>query len=108
IRLNDPQADQTGIDLRVITPELWAQVRRDEMNNALADQTAAIRDCAAQTLDIAGIRPDRITKIVCVGGSSLLRNIEGAMVNLFPQATLERGEAFTAVADGLALAAGPS
>ena len=108
IRLNAPDVDQTGIDLRVIAPDLWAQTRKADMDSALQGHTTAIRTCAAETMDIAGITPDQIAKIVFVGGSSLLQNIETAMVGLFPQATLERGEAFTAVADGLALAAGPS
>jgi thiamine-phosphate pyrophosphorylase len=63
---------------------------------------------SVETLDAAGISPNRISKIVFVGGSSLLQSVEAAMVALFPDAALERGEAFTAVADGLALAAGPS
>jgi hypothetical chaperone protein len=108
IRLNDPQTAQTGIDLRIIAPDFWAEMHKDEMDRALADHTAAIRDCAAQTLEMAGIGADRIATIVCVGGSSLLQNIEAAMTDLFPQARLQRGDAFTAVADGLALAAGPS
>jgi hypothetical chaperone protein len=108
IRLNAPDVEHTGIDLRVISPDLWAQTTRTAMMAALADHTAAIRACAVETLDAAGISPNRISKIVFVGGSSLLQSVEAAMVALFPDAALERGEAFTAVADGLALAAGPS
>ncbi len=108
IRLNAPDADQTGIDLRFITADLWAPTAKAAMDAALADHIAAIKGCAAETLALGGIVPDRIAKIVFVGGSSLLQGVEGAMTQLFPQATLERSEAFTAVADGLALAAGPS
>ena len=108
IRLNAPDTDQTGIDLRFIAADLWAPTAKAAMDAALADHIAAIKGCAAETLAQAGIAPDRIAKIVFVGGSSLLQGVEGAMTRLFPQAALERGEAFTAVVDGLALASGPS
>jgi hypothetical chaperone protein len=106
IRLNAPDLDQTAIDLRVVAPDLWAQTSKEAMVAALADHTAAIKACAVETLAQGGIAPEAIGKIVFVGGSSLLHGVEAAMVDLFPQAERERGEAFTAVADGLALAAG--
>jgi hypothetical chaperone protein len=108
IRLNAPDTDQTGIDLRFIAADLWAPTTKPAMATALAAQTAAISACAAETLAMAGLTPARIAKIVFVGGSSLLQAVETSMTALFPQAALERGEAFTAVVDGLALAAGPS
>ena len=54
---------------------------------------------------MAGVSPDKIGKIVFVGGSSLLKSVKEVMIAMFPNATLERTEAFTAVADGLAIAA---
>jgi hypothetical chaperone protein len=108
IRLNTPDTDQTGIDLRFIAADLWEPTTKAAMETALAAQTAAISACAAETLAIAGLTPAHIAKIVFVGGSSLLQAVETSMTALFPQAALERGEAFTAVVDGLALAAGPS
>ena len=54
---------------------------------------------------MAEISQDEIGQIVFVGGSSLMHVVERAMVDLFPLAVLERTEAFTAVADGLAIAA---
>ena len=108
IRLNAPDTDQTGIDLRFIAADLWAPTTKTAMETALAAQTAAISACAAETLGMAGLTPARIAKIVFVGGSSLLQAVETSMTALFPQSALERGEAFTAVVDGLALAAGPS
>jgi hypothetical chaperone protein len=108
IRLNTPDTDQTAIDLRVIAPNLWAPMTTAQMQAALADHTAAIKACAVETLQQAGIAPDRIAKIVFVGGSSLLQTVQTAMTDLFPHAVQERAEAFTAVAEGLAMAAGPS
>ncbi|MBE0413753.1 Hsp70 family protein [Yoonia sp.] len=105
IRLNAPDVMDTGIDLRVIEKALWAKLTKAQMAAVLADQAAQISDCALQTLEMAGVAPSRIAKVVFVGGSSLLHVVEGAMVALFTDATLERAEAFTAVADGLAMAA---
>lgn len=108
IRLNMEDTGQTRIDLRLIAAGLWADLPRGTMQAVLADHTAAIKACAAETLHRAGVAPDRIAKIVFVGGSSLLQAVEQAMSALFPDAAQERADAFTAVADGLALAAGGS
>ncbi|WP_342069151.1 Hsp70 family protein [Yoonia algicola] len=105
IQLNQPDRTDVGIDLRVVEPVLWARLTQAAMEEVLADHAAQIDACARETLVMADIAPEQITKIVFVGGSSLLSVVEEAMASLFPQAALERAEAFTAVADGLAIAA---
>ncbi len=105
IQLNQPDLAEAGIDLRVIEPGLWAQLTQAAMDDLLASHAAQIANCAEETLEMAGVAPDRIAKIVFVGGSSLLKVVEDVMVAMFPHAALERAEAFTAVADGLAIAA---
>ena len=105
IHLNKPDVADAGIDLRVIEPSLWSRLTKAAMAAVLADHAAEIRNCAAETLAMADISADRIGKVVFVGGSSLLHVVEDAMVAMFPDAALERAEAFTAVADGLAIAA---
>lgn len=105
IKINRPDVFDTGIDLRVIEPGLWAQFSKDVMGAVLADHAAQIRTCAVETLAMADVAPEKIGKVVFVGGSSLLEVIEQIMVAMFPGAELERAEAFTAIADGLAIAA---
>lgn len=105
IQINKPDVENAGIDLRVIERALWGQFTKVAMGEILANHAAQIKTCAAETLAMADITPDRIGKIVFVGGSSLLHVVEDAMVAMFPDAALERAEAFTAVADGLAIAA---
>ncbi len=105
IKLNKPDVTDAGIDLRVIAPALWAHLTKTTMAHVLADHAAQIETCASETLAMANITPDRIGKVVFVGGSSLMHVVEQAMVGMFPNAALERTEAFTAVADGLAIAA---
>nr|WP_281493275.1 Hsp70 family protein [Yoonia sp. F2084L] len=105
IQLNQPDLCEAGIDLRVIEPALWAQLTQAVMDDVLADHAAQIADCAQETLNMADVSPAQIGKIVFVGGSSLLKVVEDIMITMFPHAALERAEAFTAVADGLAIAA---
>ena len=105
IQLNQPDVAAAGIDLRVIEPALWAGLAQTMMDEILANHSRQIADCARETLAMAEVAPDRIGKIVFVGGSSLLKVVEDVMIAMFPNAGLERAEAFTAVADGLAIAA---
>ncbi len=105
IQLNKPDVADASIDLRQIAPQLWARLTQDALDTVLAEHAAAISACAVETLALADVTADRIGKVVFVGGSSLMQVVEDAMIALFPNAELERTEAFTAVADGLAIAA---
>lgn len=105
IRVNSPKSVDAAIDLRVIEKQLWARMTTADLTRILVDHAGTVKAAALDTLKMAGISQDQIGQIVFVGGSSLMQVIETAMVDLFPHAILERTEAFTAVADGLAIAA---
>ena len=105
IRANAPDAETAAIDLRMIEPDLWARMGHSDLTDILADHAITMRDAAQQTLDDAGLRRDQIGQIVFVGGSSLMAVTQSTMIDLFPDAMLERTAAFTAVANGLAIAA---
>lgn len=105
IKINNPDLTQAGIDLRVVEPQLWAHFTKARMGEVLSDHASQIQTCADETLKMANVTPDQIGKIVFVGGSSLLHVVENIMTDMFPNADRERAEAFTAVADGLAMAA---
>ena len=105
IRANVPDADQSAIDLRTIERDLWAQMGPNDLSQILSPHAETVRQAALKTLVDAQLAPNDIGQIVFVGGSSLMHVIIEAMTDLFPDATLERTEAFTAVADGLAIAA---
>lgn len=104
IRANGADADGM-IDLKLLERGLKVALDGALMNGTLAEQTAAIRNCAAQTLDRAGIHAELVSRVVLVGGSSLLTAVQREMQMLCPNALLESSNAMTAVADGLALAA---
>ncbi|WP_027244039.1 Hsp70 family protein [Leisingera daeponensis] len=105
IRANDA-GSSAAIDLKLLQRGLSVPLAGTEMNRTLADQTRAIGRCAAETLDQAGLAAAQVDRIVLVGGSSLLASVQAEMRLLCPNARVETENAMTAVAAGLALAAG--
>ena len=72
---------------------------------ALGGHAARISQAAQQVLDMAGIGADQVGTVILVGGSSLMRVVEAQLATLCPGAEMTRGDAFTAITDGLAIAA---
>ncbi len=101
------EAGAGGIDMGFVEPGLSAAVTAAGLNAALAASRADLGAAAAETLRLAGLGPDRIGRIILVGGSSLMGLVSDEMRALCPAADILRSEAFTAVVDGLALAARP-
>ena len=104
IAVNGPDAN-AAIRLDFIEKGLLPPLTHIDLANALQSHTDKIKDAASETLVQAGLTPDRIGTIVFVGGSSLMQTVTTAMSAMFPDAKQERTSAFTAVADGLAMAA---
>jgi hypothetical chaperone protein len=73
------------------------------LGDTLSDLTTAIKEAAWETL--GDTAPRNVAAVVFVGGSSLMGTVTQAMTDLFPQAQQMRAQAFTAVSDGLAMAA---
>lgn len=94
-----------GIDLGVVEKGLRPGLSQSDMAAALNQYAVGIGTCARETLAMADVSPDRINRIVFVGGSSLMGLVSDTMADMFPTADQERTAAFTAVADGLAIAA---
>ena len=94
------------IDLKVIEKGLKAALPNHVLQMQLIDAANKIADCATETIAKSGCRPDQIDRVVFVGGSSLLGVIQNRIAALLPHAKLETSEVFTAVVDGLAIAAG--
>lgn len=88
-----------------IEPGLSALVTPDSLDAALLTHRSALRQAAAETLAMAGCSPSDVGEVILVGGSSLMRLVGDEMRALLPQAPIRSAEAFTAVVDGLALAA---
>ena len=94
-----------AIDMGMIEPGLAEPVTPDSLNAALAEYRVQLRDAAAETLALAGIGASQVGRVILVGGSSLMRVVSEEAGALCPGAEILRSEAFTAVVDGLALAA---
>ncbi|MFY0311413.1 Hsp70 family protein [Leisingera sp. D0M16] len=105
IRANGAE-NTAAIDLKLLQRGLSVPLPAAGMNQTLAEQTRAIGLCAAETLNQAGISAAQVDRIVMVGGSSLLAAVQAEMRSLCPNARVETENAMTAVAGGLALAAG--
>jgi hypothetical chaperone protein len=94
-----------GVDLRAIEKGLAPTVSPGDLAVGLAGFAGQIGEAAAQTLSAAGLRPSEVGRVVYVGGSSLMAVVRAAIGGLLPDARSETAEVFTAVVDGLALAA---
>lgn len=106
IRANGATDDEVAqIDLRVLERGLNAPLPRASMERTLAEMVQSIQTEAAETLRLANVAPEAVTRCVMVGGSALLSAVRAATQDLCPQAEIETERAMTAVADGLALAA---
>ncbi|MFW8636881.1 Hsp70 family protein [Cribrihabitans pelagius] len=106
IAANRPDGNAGAIALGLLERGLAVPLPGAALRENLAEQTAAIRACAAETLKLAGISADQVGRIVMAGGSSLLLPLQAEMQELCASARIETENAMTAVADGLALSAG--
>jgi hypothetical chaperone protein len=92
------------ITLGMIEPGLRVPLSPAALARDLAPFAGAIADCAARLLARTDTPPEAVTHIVHVGGSSLLAPVRAAMAALCPAAQGVDTAAFTAVAEGLAIA----
>lgn len=91
------------IDMGFIEAGLARPLTRADVEDALAAHRAALRAAMTDTLERAGVA--EVDRIVLVGGSSLMRLVVEEARAVCPRAELVDGAAFTAIVDGLALAA---
>lgn len=98
--------DEAAIDLRCIAPGLRRPLSQAALALALAQQAKSIGEGALTAARMAGIAAQDVDGLILVGGTSLMQVVAEALTQRFPQADLHRAAALTAVADGLALAAG--
>jgi hypothetical chaperone protein len=97
--------ESASILLDRIEPGLVIPMSADALTESLARHADALAMGARETLRIAGLDVACVEKVVYVGGSSLMALVSQTMKTLFPQAVHSYSDVFTAVADGLAIAA---
>lgn len=104
IHANDG-GERAAILLEQIEPGLTVTLSADALEASLAQHAEALSHGARETLRIAGMHVADVEKVVYVGGSSLMSMVSRTMREQFPRAIHSFSEVFTAVADGLAIAA---
>lgn len=95
---------EAAVNLSLVEKGLSAPLTPADLAACLAGNRAELSEAIRDTLALAGLSPEAIGAVVYVGGSSLMDVVARATEEVLPQARALRGEAFTAVIDGLALA----
>lgn len=99
------QADEVyTVDLGVLGKGAEVSITPDDLDAMMANHHSRIIDAVNQTLTMATCKPDEITDVIFVGGSSLMGFVTDALKTTFPKAEFHTSAVFTAVVDGLALA----
>lgn len=93
------------IDLSVAEPGLTRPLPRAALDAAVAPHAAAIAEHALATVAAGGAAPDEVARVVMVGGSGLMGAVRAGIAAAFPDAGIVQAGAFSAVAEGLGLAA---
>ncbi|MGJ8627128.1 MAG: Hsp70 family protein [Sulfitobacter sp.] len=105
IAANDPNAlSLPEIKLDMMERGLRVPLPAAMMAVTLADMATQIAETAKETVDQAGLHTDDVTRLVFVGGSSLMGVVEAALRRALPKAQVHQAAALTGVVDGLALA----
>lgn len=97
---------QARILLDLIEPGLFTPLPAGAMAESLARYAELLREGAREVLRVSGLDASKVERVVYVGGSSLMSMVSDTMKQEFPNARHSFSEVFTAVADGLAIAAG--
>ena len=106
IAANDPDASAPPqIDLKIVERGLTVPLPQAMMATTLSGMSTEVAQVATDLAAQAEVETDAVTKLIFVGGSSLMGVIDRAMRDAFPQAEVHRGAAMTAIVDGLAIAA---
>lgn len=95
-----------GIDLACLERGLRPGLDRAALAATLGAAADRIGDAALEAVARMGEAPEAVAGLVLVGGTSLMEVVVEGLRARFPGAEIHRGAALTAVADGLALAAG--
>lgn len=97
--------DDPRIMLDMIQRGLSAPLTPQDLDESLSRHGDQLSEGAHVTLGMARLRADQVGQVIYVGGSSLMTMVSDRMRALFPDAQHSFSEVFTAVADGLAIAA---
>lgn len=96
---------QARIDLDLVERGLSCDLSSARLADILTPQAQKLRDGAQETLRMADCNTQDVQRVIYVGGSSLMAIVSDTMQAQFPEADHAFSDVFTAVTDGLAIAA---
>lgn len=105
IAANQATSQPASINLGLIETGKKISISRAELDQMMARYRDRILNGVQHTLAKSGSGADEITDVIFVGGSSLMAFVIEAMQESFPTAKFHTSAVFTAVVDGLAIAA---
>ena len=85
---------------------LCIPVTRSEFEHWIEEELSAIAGAVDALLSQTGVPASAVDRVFLTGGTSFVPAVEQIFQDRFPEGRIGRGEAFTAVAHGLALRAG--
>lgn len=103
IMANTPEISDPVIRVGMLKKNAVLPLPAAMMTQKLAVLADQIGVAAEATLAQAEVTPDALSKLIFVGGSSLMQVVVDALTSRFPEAEVHRGAALTAIVDGLAL-----
>ncbi len=98
-------ADDAAILLDEVERGLSARLAGQALADSLSRHASQLHEGALETLHRAQLTPAQVDRVIYVGGSSLMTVVGDTMRAAFPDADHSAQDVFTAVADGLAIAA---
>ncbi len=104
INVNQNNGFGAQVDLSLIEQGLEIGIDQASMNDVMHDLCCDIKRNCCETLKLGDVKPEQVSQVIFVGGSSQLFQVQTTMRSLFPQANFKAENVFTAVVDGLALA----
>lgn len=93
------------ISLDVLQAGLATGLNTEQQNSALLDAIERIKQAAAHTVQLAGLKAQDIDAVYFTGGSTGLSLLTDQIAQLLPQARRITGDRFSAVVSGLAISA---
>lgn len=93
-----------SIDLGLIENGTHIEILPNNLGAMMAIHHDRIIAAVNETLTMGTCKPDEITDVIFVGGSSLMRFVSDALAETFPNVETHTSAVFTAVVDGLAIA----
>jgi hypothetical chaperone protein len=93
----------TTLDFDKSVADISLNIKRAELEAAVAESLQRIRSRIESVLQMAGLAPESISAVFVTGGAAMMPSVRKAIAAAVPAARLIAGDAFGSVATGLAL-----